>query len=52
MVYDLVLPPDRTGPDRKAMKVVSVNAKAMKAMKAMKVVSVNAKEMKAMKAMK
>merc|ERR1711985_145182 len=36
----------------KAMKVVSVSAKAMKAMKAMKVVSVNAKAMKAMKAMK
>merc|ERR1719258_528603 len=34
---------------KKAMKVVSVNAKAMKAMKAMKVVSVNAKAMKAMK---
>merc|ERR1712182_10562 len=36
----------------KYMGVVSVNAKAMKAMKYMGVVSVNAKAMKAMKAMK
>merc|ERR1711988_1503001 len=47
-------PPMKKGMRRamKAMKVVSVNAKAMKAMKAMKVVSLNAKAMKAMKAMK
>jgi len=47
-------PPMKKGMRRamKAMKVVGVNAKAMKAMKAMKVVRVNAKAMKAMKAMK
>merc|ERR1711990_1244162 len=47
-------PPMKKGMRRamKAMKAVSVNAKAMKAMKAMKVVSVSAKAMKAMKAMK
>merc|ERR1719316_1603214 len=47
-------PPMKKGMRRamKAMKAVSVNAKAMKAMNAMKVVSVNAKAMKAMKAMK